>query len=117
MLMVYVIRAGGENADISYDDFWQSLCAFVEVSIGVSISGTFSLPKFFEAEGPKLRAVFSRLRGAVTSGRRLGIPLQWKADARVASQELDPDDTFTMIQHSSESKIVASMNYDHDVER
>ena len=116
MIIVNLIRAVGEIADASYHETWMGLWVLAEVSIGVSIIGTFSLPKFVEAEGPKLRGVFSRLTRPLASQPRFGIPMQWKHDAIVASQELQPDDAFTKIEHSSENDLVASTNDDHDVE-
>ena len=117
MMMVYVARGVGENSDDSYNDFWMIQWVLAEVSIGVSITGTFSLPKFIEAEGPKLQAVFSRLTRPLVFGRRSAVSGQGKEDARIAPQEREPHDTFAMYEHSSESKLVASMNNDRDVER
>ena len=117
MMMVYLLRAARENADDSYDDFCIILWALAEVSIGVSVIGTFMLPKFIEAEGPKLLGVFSRLARPLTSGRRFGVLAQWKEDTMVASQELAPGDKVMMIEHSSESDLGASTNQDHDMER
>ena len=116
MIIVHLVRAVGENADTSYNETLMNLWVLAEVSIGVSITGTFSLPKFVESEGPKLRGVFSRLTRPLTSQHRLGIPMQRKGDARVASQEVQPDDAFTMIKHSAESDLVVSTNDDLDVE-
>ena len=115
MIMVYLIRAA--NTDASYNDCWMGLWVLAEVSIGVSISGTFLLPKFFEAEGPKLRGVFSRLTRSLTFRRRSRIPVQWKEDARFASQEQEPDNTFAMNEHSSKNNLVAPTKHDRDVER
>lgn len=115
--MVYLLRAARGDADESYNDFWINLWAFVEVSVGISVIGTFMLPKFIEAEGPKLLAVFSRLARPFTSGRRFGVLAQWKEDTMVASQELAPVDKVTMIEHSSEDDLGASTNHDHDMER
>ena len=116
MIMINVIRSV-VNPDDSYISFWRCLWALAEVSIGVSITGTFSLPKFIEAEGPKLRGLFSRLTRPLMLGRRSGIPLQWKGYANVASQKKDSDDTFAMNEQSSERNLVASTNHDRDVER
>ena len=117
MIMVNLVRAVGVNPDDSYINLWMRLWVLVEVSIGVSITGTFSLPKFIEAEGPKLRGVFLRLTRPLTFRRRSRIPAQWKKDERVTSQEGEPDDTFAMNEYSSERNLVASTNQDRDVER
>ena len=115
--MVNVVRAVGGDPDDSYINLWMRLWVLAEVSIGVSITGTFSLPKFIEAEGPKLRGVFLRLTRPLTFGRRSGIPVQWKEDARVAAQEQEPGNTFALNEHSSKSHLVVSTKHDHDVER
>ena len=117
MIMINVLRAVSGNRDDSYINLWMRLWVLAEISIGVSITGTFSLPKFIEAEGPKLRAVFSRLTRSLTSGSRSSIPGQRKEDIKVAPQEREPDDTFAMYEHSSKSKLVASMNHDRDLEQ
>ncbi len=117
MIMVYVLRAARSHADESYNDFRINIWAFVEVSVGVSVIGTFMLPKFLEAKGPKLLGVFSRLTRPFTSGRRFGVLVQWKGDIMVAPQELAPDDKITMMEHPSESDLEASTNHDDDVER
>ena len=116
MIIVYLTREV-ETPDDSYNEFWMTLWVLAEVSIGVSITGTFSLPKFIEAEGPKLRAIFSRLTRPLMFGRRSADPVQRKEDARVAPQEREPDDTFAMYEHPSQSELVASTNHDRDVER
>ena len=117
MIMVYVLRAVGGDPDNSYHNLWKGLWVLAEVSIGVSITGTFLLPKFIEAEGPKLRSVFLRLTRPLTFGRRSEIPVQRKEDARIASQERGPDNTFAMNEYSSQKNLVASTKHDRDVER
>ena len=117
MMMVYVIRGVDQNSDHSYNDFWMILWVLVEVSIGVSILGTFSLPKFIEAKGPKLRGFFLHLTRPLTFGRRSAAPVQRMEDARVTPEERKSSDTFATYEHSSESKLVAFMNHDRDVER
>ena len=117
MIMVYLLRAARGYADESYNDFWMNLWVLAEVSVGISVIGTFMLPKFIEAEGPKLLSVFSRLARLFTSRRRFGVLTQWKEDTMVASRELAPGDKVTMIVHSFESDLGASTNPDHDMER
>ena len=105
--MVYLFRNVGDVRsfpDNSYNNYWMSLCVLAEVSIGVSITGTFSLPKFIEVEGPKLRAVFTRLTRPLTLRRRSANPVQGKEDVRVASEERELVDIFAMHEHSSESR-------------
>ena len=116
MIMVYTSWAIGEHPDRSYNDLRIVLWVLAEVSIGVTISGTFSLPKFVEVEGPKLRAVFSHLT-RMTSGRGLGLPVQRNEGSGVTSQEQKTDDVLEMVEYSSVSDLGASTNHDHDVER
>ena len=71
MIMVNVVRSV-INPDDSYINLWMRLWVIGEVSIGVSITGIFSLSKFIEAEGPKLRGVFLRLIRLLKLGRWLG---------------------------------------------
>ena len=115
--MIYLVRAEGKNADASHRGYWMILWAIADVSIGVSITGTFSLPKFVEAEGPKLRRIFSRLTRPLTPERRVGIPVQPKEDRGVASQERKPNDMFPATEHSSQSDLIVCTDHDHDLER
>ncbi len=117
MIMVYVLRAARSHADESYNDFRINIWAFVEVSVGVSVIGTFMLPKFLEAKGPKLLGVLSGLTRPLTSKGCFGVLTKWREDEIVAPQELAPDDKITMIEHPSESDLEASTNHDDDVER
>lgn len=59
MIIVYVNRMGGPSADIAYNTAWQGLWAFAEISFGLTVTGTFLLPKFIEAKGADLRGIFS----------------------------------------------------------
>jgi hypothetical protein len=83
MIIVYVTRLGGENADVSYNTAWQGLWAFAEISLGIIVTCMFSLPKFIEAKGAKLRGVFSNLARpftSLTSGGSFGILMQSRKD-------------------------------------
>ena len=84
MIIVYVTRLGGPTADVSYNTAWQGLWAFAEISFGITVTGTFLLPKFIEAEGKKIRGLFSSLTRpftSLTSGSSFGIRLQSKKDS------------------------------------
>ena len=89
------------NADVSYNSAWLGLWAFAEISVGVSVTGTFLLPKFLEAEGPKLRGVLGRPFTSLTrlSGR------QWKSPTASSQGEEEQVvlDTVTVMmgRHSS----------------
>lgn len=115
MIIVYLARTGGENADVSYNAAWLGLWAVAEISFGITVTGTFLLPKFIEAEGTKLRSIFSSLTRSLPSltSRRFGSLIQWKKN-RIVSQEVALD-TITMIGHSESD--ADSINRDQDVER
>ena len=116
MIIVYVTRLGGPNADVSYNTAWQGLWAFAEISLGIVVTCTFSLPKFIEAKGSKLRGIFSSLTRpftSLTSGGSPGISMHSKKD-RTASQEVALD-RVNMIGHSESD--LSFNNRDQDVER
>ena len=128
MIIIYLSRMSGSNGDVSYNSAWLGLWAFAEVSVGVSVTGTFLLPKFLEAEGPRLRGVLGR---PLTSLQRIS-GRQWKKNLAASSQgeEEEEDvvlDTVTVImgRHSSSSRsdtmTSSSLFHDHqegqDVER
>ena len=117
MILFYLSRVSGSNADESYNSAWLGLWAFAEISVGVSVTGTFLLPKFLEAEGSKLRGVFGRPFTSLTRvfGR------QWK-DRTAPSQEEEEEeelvlDTVTVIMgrhSSSRSNTIPSLSLNHD---
>lgn len=93
MIIIYVTRLGGENADVSYNTAWQGLWAFAEISLGIVVICTFSLPKFIEAKGKMLRGLLSSLTRpftSLTSGLSLGALTQLKKDTS-ASREVTLD--------------------------
>lgn len=102
------------NADVSYNSAWVGLWALAEISVGVSVTGTFLLPKFLEAEGPKLRGVLGRPFTSLTriSGR------QWKnltASSQEGEEVVLNTVTVTMGRHSSSrSDTIASSSLFHD---
>lgn len=114
----------GSNGDVSYNSAWLGLWAFAEVSVGVSVTGTFLLPKFLEAEGPRLRGVLGR---PLTSLKRIS-GRQWKnlAASSQGGEEEVVLDTVTVImgRHSSsrsDTMTSSCLFHDHqegqDVER
>ena len=116
MIIVYLERTEGENADVSYNAAWLSLWGVAEISFGITVSGAFLLPKFIEAEGKKLRGLFSSLTRpftSVTSGVGLGTFMHSKKES-ISSQEVALDQV-TMIGHSESD--VGFIGRDHDVER
>ncbi len=113
MIIIYLYRMGGPNADISYNVCWLGLWVFAEISFGITVTGTFLLPKFIEAEGARLRGAFSSLTRpltSLTSGSSFGAS---KKDTS-ASQDVTLD-TITMIGGSESDG--ASSRHEMDVER
>ena len=94
MIIVYVTRLGGVNADVSYNTAWQGFWAFAEISLGITVTCTFSLPKFIEAKGTKLRGAFSSLTRPSTSvmpGGSFKILRQSKKDTTASQEEVTID--------------------------
>lgn len=116
MLIIYVSRVEGENADVSYNTAWQGLSAYAEISFGIIVTCTFTLPKFIEVKGTKVRGILSSLMRPFTSLRSNGFFgnfMQSKKDS-TGSQEVTLD-TFNMMGHS-ESNLPLN-NRDQDTER
>lgn len=115
MISIYLSRASASNADASYNSAWLVLWALAEISVGISVTGTFLLPKFLEAEGPKLRGVLARPFMSLTriSGK------QWKKRT-VSSQEEEEEvvlESVTVVmgrQSSSKSDTMTSSSWFHD---
>lgn len=116
MIIVYLVRMAGEDADISYNTAWAGMCAFAENSLGITVTGTFLLPKFIEAEGTKLRGVFNSLTRpftSLTSGGSFGILTQSKKGT-ATTREVTLD-TVTIMGHSESD--LSSTNRDRDLDR
>ncbi len=115
MIIVYVTRIWGTNADVSYNAAWEGLWALAEISFGITVTGTFTLPKFIEAKGTKLRGIVSSLArrfASLTSGESSRILMQSKDTT--APQEVTLD-RIIMIGNSESD--FASINRDHDIQR
>nr|AUW31341.1 putative ribosomal protein [Cladonia uncialis subsp. uncialis] len=115
MIMFYVSRVGGANADISYNTAWQGLWAFAEISFGIIVTCTLLLPKFLEAKGAKLRGVFSSLTrpfGSFGSGGSFGILMRSSKD-KAGSREATFDRAVMVGRAESET---SSTNRDQDIE-
>ena len=116
MILFYLSRMSSSNADISYNSAWLGLWAFAEISVGVSVTGTFFLPKFLEAEGPKLRGLLGQ---SFTSLARIS-GRQWENPTASSRQEEEEEvalDTVTVIMgrhSSSRSDTMTSSSLFHD---
>ena len=67
MIIFYVTRLNGQNADVTYNIAWMGLWVFAEVSFGITVTGIFLLPKFIEARGAKLCNVYYSVTRPLTS--------------------------------------------------
>lgn len=63
MIILYASRQSGDlaTADISYNVAWLGLWAYAEISLGLIVICTLSLPKFIEVKGVKLRLFLSSI--------------------------------------------------------
>ncbi|KAL8756519.1 MAG: hypothetical protein Q9199_002883 [Rusavskia elegans] len=74
MIILYVARMGEKDADVSYNAAWMGFWVFAEISLGIIVTSTFSLPKLIEARGKTMRIALSNLArplGSFTSLRTL----------------------------------------------
>lgn len=67
MIIYYILLMSGAKADISYNTAWMGLWVLAEISLGIIVSCTFSLPRFVEAEGPRFRTVYRSVTKPLTS--------------------------------------------------
>lgn len=101
MTIFYVSRIGAKNADMTFNTIGEGLWATAEISFGIIVTCTFSLPKFIEAEGTRLRGVVSSLTRPFTSLTHVvsfGSPTQSNED-KTASPEVTLD-RITIIKNS-----------------
>lgn len=74
MIIFYALRMGEKDADVSYNAAWMGFWIFAEISLGIIVTSTFSLPKLIEARGKTMRIALSNLArplGSFTSLRTL----------------------------------------------
>ncbi len=106
MLIIYLSRTNVENPDVSYIALGLGLWALTEISISITVTGTFLLPKFLEAKGPQLRNMFSNLVRpftSLTSGMSFGTSMRSSKKDADTSQELLLDEVI-VIRHSEGSQ-------------
>ena len=117
MIIVYLSRMSGENADVSYIVCWLGLWVFAETSLGITVTGTFLLPKFVEAKGAKLRGVFLSLARSFPSSLTSKISFAHVTQLKKTTTTSQDGtlDRIAMIGRSESA--VSTMNRDQDVER
>ena len=113
MVIVYLARMLGKDADVSYNIAWGGMWSFAEISLGITVTGVFLVPKFIEAEGARLRGIFSSLKRPLTSEGSFGSIMQAKKGSK-AAQDVALD-TVHMIGRSESN--VNSSHGEQDVER
>lgn len=67
MMFTHVVRMEGKAADASYNALWMTLWAYAEISLGIIVICTLTLPKFIDAKGKKLWGTFTKLARALKS--------------------------------------------------
>ena len=76
MVIYYLARMSmsGASADWSYNAAWLSLWSYAELSLGILVTCTLSVPKFVEAEGERIRRACRRItmpfRSSVGSSKK-----------------------------------------------
>ena len=83
MIIVYIFRSNGADADVSYNTEGLGLWALAELTLGIIVACTFLLPKFFEAKGSSLRGLLSSFARPFTSSN--GSSVNWTRRKRNAS--------------------------------
>ena len=85
MVIYYLLHMAmaGVSADISYNAAWMSLWSYAELSLGILVTCTLSVPKFAEAEGERIRRVYRRF----TTPVRLSSVAFSKALLRTAKED------------------------------
>lgn len=113
MIILYVTRIGQKNADVSYNTAGEGLWALAEISFGIIVTCTLSLPKFIEAEGTRIRGVFSSLTRPLSPLKSVGsFGSLMQSKETTASQEAALD----RIMGPSERDLPL-INHDPDLER
>ena len=108
MIIIYVSRLGGSNADVSYNTAWEGLWGFAEISFGIIVACTFSLPKLLDAKGSLLRSVlssFARPFTSLTSGGSFGRSSSARRDTR-DFQDVAHDRATTTADYEAELSVI-----------
>ena len=106
MVIVYLSRTNVENPDVSYNALGLGLWALTEISLSITVTGTFLLPKFIEAKSPQLRNLFSnvvRPFTSLTSGTIFGYSMRLSGKDTIASRELMLDEV-VVVRHMKSSQ-------------
>lgn len=71
MRIIYTLYIGRPNTDVSYNAAWQGFWAYAEISLGLIVTCTLTLPRLVKAKDKQLRAVMSSISGPFGSSVRL----------------------------------------------
>ncbi|KAL8670532.1 MAG: hypothetical protein Q9168_004929 [Polycauliona sp. 1 TL-2023] len=59
MIIFYAVRIGGKDADVSYNSAFMGFWVFAEISLGIIVICTFSLPKLVESKSRETNSALS----------------------------------------------------------
>lgn len=110
MIILYVSRMGDENSDVSYNTAGEGLWALAEISFGIIVTCTLSLPKFIEAEG-------TRLRGVLSSLTRPFSPLNKSVGSFGSAAMRSKETTAASQEEATSERALPLNNSDSDLER
>lgn len=117
MIIYSILQVAAVNANNSYWTAWLGLWAFAEISLGLVMTGTFMLPKFFEVKGSRIRIFFSSFTRHFTSlgsGSSPGTDIRSRR-TRVASQDEVGLDSMPLGKPSKSDCSLS--NHTYDIER
>jgi hypothetical protein len=71
LLYMFRLESQGDNQDASYEMAWMGLWSWAEISLGVVVACTLSLPKLVRAKSKELSSLFSSVAQPFTSFRSM----------------------------------------------
>ncbi|KAL8914310.1 MAG: hypothetical protein Q9171_001030 [Xanthocarpia ochracea] len=86
-VIIYTVRMGEEDADFTYNAAWQCFWVYAEISLGIIVTCTLTLPKFIEARGKRLRAM------ALTISKPFGTLAHSTRSRLVKTETIVPSDS------------------------
>ncbi|KAL8684505.1 MAG: hypothetical protein Q9224_006309, partial [Gallowayella concinna] len=72
LMIIYVLRMSGDNADVTYNTAWAGFWLLAEISLATVVTCLISLPKFLEVHGKWFKTTLSNLSRPLISLTRLG---------------------------------------------
>ena len=99
MIIMYTVRGSEANADFTYNFAWVGLWAFAENALGIIVICAFTLPKFIEARGKKVRSFLSSLIRPFTSYGSSLLSHRRTNGSRVRREDSDVENLFILDQN------------------